>query len=132
MLLYPGIRLMSRLSFIIKFSLVSFLFIVPLLVTNGYLVRGSLEQIRQTETEQQGLLGLRDMLHGLTQVRQLADLLQINVQLAGGEAGAKLNQRLIWPCSKSLLRASSGCLICCCVRNRKTCCSRVALQLTNY
>lgn len=93
-LLYPGIRLMSRLSFIIKFSLVSFLFIVPLLVTNGYLVRGSLEQIRQTETEQQGLLGLRDMLHGLTQIRQLADLLQINVQLAGGEAGAKLNQRL--------------------------------------
>ena len=38
-LLYPAIHLMNRLSFMVKFSLVSLLFIVPLLVTDGYLVR---------------------------------------------------------------------------------------------
>lgn len=93
-LLYPAIYLMNRLSFMVKFSLVSLLFIVPLLVTNGYLVRDSLGQIRQTETELQGLLSLRDMLHGITQVRQLADLLQVNAQLAGGATDAKLSQQL--------------------------------------
>lgn len=91
---YPAIHLMNRLSFIVKFGLVSFLFIVPLLVTNGYLVRDSLKQITQTEMERQGLHDLRTMLHGLVQVRQLADLLHINAQLTSGEAGTLLEQHL--------------------------------------
>lgn len=73
-ILYPAIGLMNRLSFAVKFSLISLLFVVPLLVTNGYLVRGSLEQIRQTELERQGLHSLGSMLQGLAEVRQLADL----------------------------------------------------------
>lgn len=94
MFLFPAIRLMNRLGFAAKFSLVSFLFVVPLLVTNGYLVRASLEQIRQTETEQLGLHALQGMLQGVAATRELADLLQLNAQLAQGGARERLDQRL--------------------------------------
>ncbi|TDQ37088.1 methyl-accepting chemotaxis protein [Thiopseudomonas denitrificans] len=93
-ILYPAIGLMNRLSFAVKFSLISLLFVVPLLVTNGYLVRGSLEQIRQTELERQGLHSLGSMLQGLAEVRQLADLLHINAQLAQGGTRSRLGEHL--------------------------------------
>jgi len=41
--LYPAIALMNRLSFGMKFSLISVLFFLPMLVTNYYLVRESYE-----------------------------------------------------------------------------------------
>ena len=85
---------MNRLGFAAKFSLVSFLFVVPLLVTNGYLVRASLEQIRQTQTEQEGLRSLRGMLQGIAAARELADLLQLNAQLAQGGVRERLDQQL--------------------------------------
>lgn len=85
---------MNRLGFAAKFSLVSFLFVVPLLVTNGYLVRASLEQVRQTQAEQDGLRSLQSMLQGVALTRDLADLLQLNAQLAEGGARERLDQRL--------------------------------------
>lgn len=42
--LNPGILLMNRLSFAMKFSLISALFFVPLLGTNYYLVRDAQRQ----------------------------------------------------------------------------------------
>lgn len=85
---------MNRLGFAAKFSLVSFLFVVPLLVTNGYLVRASLEQVRQTQAEQDGLRSLQSMLQGVALTRDLAALLQLNAQLAEGGARERLDQRL--------------------------------------
>src|SRR5690554_4884749 len=85
---------MNRLGFAAKFSLVSFLFVVPLLITNGYLVRASLEQVRQTQAEQDGLRSLQSMLQGVALTRDLADLLQLNAQLAEGGARERLDQRL--------------------------------------
>ncbi|MFB1010766.1 MAG: methyl-accepting chemotaxis protein [Thiopseudomonas sp.] len=93
-LLYPAIRLMNRLSFAVKFSLVSFLFLVPLLVTTGFLVLASLQQIRHTEIELQGLQSLDTLQRGVVLVRQLADLQQIHVQQAQGAADDRLERHL--------------------------------------
>jgi len=58
-LLYPAIAFMNRLSFGMKFSLVSVLFFVPMLLSNYYLVRESYRAFVGTRTELQslGLLG---------------------------------------------------------------------------
>ncbi|MBS7326029.1 MAG: methyl-accepting chemotaxis protein [Thiopseudomonas sp.] len=93
-LLYPAIRLMNRLSFAVKFSLVSFLFLVPLLITTGFLVLASLQQIRHTEIELQGLQSLDNLQRGVVLVRQLADLQQIHVQQAQGAADDRLDRQL--------------------------------------
>ncbi|NLD15400.1 MAG: methyl-accepting chemotaxis protein [Gammaproteobacteria bacterium] len=93
-LLYPAIRLMNRLSFAVKFSLVSFLFLVPLLVTTSFLVLASLQQIRHTEIELQGLQSLDTLQRGVVLVRQLADLQQIHVQQAQGAADDRLERQL--------------------------------------
>ena len=47
--LYPAIALMNRLSFGMKFSLISVLFFLPMLVTNFYLVRDSYRQFISTQ-----------------------------------------------------------------------------------
>ena len=47
-LLYPAVALMNRLSFGMKFSLISVLFLVPMLVTNFYLVRDSYREFQGT------------------------------------------------------------------------------------
>ena len=45
-LLYPAIALMNRLSFGMKFSLISVLFLLPMLVTNFFLVRDSYREFQ--------------------------------------------------------------------------------------
>ena len=54
-LLYPAVALMNRLSFGMKFSLISVLFLVPMLVTNFYLVRDSYREFQGTQVELQSL-----------------------------------------------------------------------------
>ncbi len=87
-LLYPAVALMNRLSFGMKFSLISVLFLVPMLVTNFYLVRDSYREFQGTQVELQSL----DLLgSGLTLRRDLEtlnNLVQINVTLGqSGKAG---------------------------------------------
>ena len=53
--LYPAIALMNRLSFGMKFSLISVLFFLPMLVTNFYLVRDSYRQFVGTENALESL-----------------------------------------------------------------------------
>ncbi len=65
-LLYPAIAFMNRLSFGMKFSLVSVLFFVPMLLTNYYLVRDSYREFVGTRTELQSL----DLLGSTLQVRR--------------------------------------------------------------
>ena len=50
-LLYPAIALMNRLSFGMKFSLISILFFLPMLVTNFYLVRDAYAKFHATQVE---------------------------------------------------------------------------------
>lgn len=93
-LLYPAIKLMNRLSFGMKFSLISALFFLPMLVTNFYLVRDSYQDFIHTQAEINGLQLLDASLKTTAQLEDWHDLLRINAEIGqGGEAG-DLEQRI--------------------------------------
>jgi methyl-accepting chemotaxis protein len=87
-LLYPAIALMNRLSFGMKFSLISVLFFLPMLVTSFYLVRDAYNQLQATRGELQGLAPLSESLTLRGDLETLGNLLQINAVLGqSGQAG---------------------------------------------
>ncbi|MCO7630996.1 methyl-accepting chemotaxis protein [Pseudomonas guariconensis] len=87
-LLHPAIALMNRLSFGLKFSLISALFFLPMLVTSFYLVRDAYDQFHVTRTELQGLAPLASVLTLRGDLEALGNLLQINAVLGqSGQAG---------------------------------------------
>ncbi|WP_460130778.1 methyl-accepting chemotaxis protein [Pseudomonas sp. H1_D05] len=87
-LLYPAVSLMNRLSFGMKFSLISVLFLVPMLVTNFYLVRDSYREFQGTRVELQSLDLLGSSLALRRDLETLNNLVQINVTLGqSGKAG---------------------------------------------
>lgn len=94
MLLHPAIKLMSRLSFAMKFSLISALFFVPMLVTNFYLVRDSYQHFVHTQTEIQGLQLLEASFTITAQLEDWHDLLRINAVLGQGGATGELEQQI--------------------------------------
>lgn len=76
-LLYPAIALMNRLSFGMKFSLISVLFFVPMLLTNFYLVRDSYREFVGTRTELQSLELLGTALQLRREMEDWKDLVEI-------------------------------------------------------
>jgi methyl-accepting chemotaxis protein len=86
--LYPAIALMNRLSFGMKFSLISVLFFLPMLVTNFYLVRDSYRQFVGTQSALESLELLGDSLKLRRDLESLNDLVQINAMIGqSGQAG---------------------------------------------
>lgn len=92
--MHPAIRLMNRLSFGMKFSLISALFFVPMLVTNFYLVRDSYQVFVHTQIEAQGLQLLDASLNTTAQLEHWHDLLRINAVLGQGGTTGELEQRI--------------------------------------
>ncbi|ROL87730.1 methyl-accepting chemotaxis protein [Pseudomonas chlororaphis] len=87
-LLYPAIALMNRLSFGMKFSLISVLFFLPMLVTNFYLVRDSYREFQATQVELQSLDLLGSSLTLRRDLETLNNMVQINATLGqSGKAG---------------------------------------------
>lgn len=87
-LLYPAVSLMNRLSFGMKFSLISVLFLVPMLVTNFYLVRDSYREFQGTRIELKSLDLLGSSLALRRDLETLNNLVQIDVTLGqSGKAG---------------------------------------------
>ena len=87
-LLYPAVALMNRLSFGMKFSLISVLFLIPMLVTNFYLVRDSYREFQGTRIELQSIDLLGSSLALRRDLETLNNLVQINVTLGqSGKAG---------------------------------------------
>ncbi len=76
-LLYPAIAFMNRLSFGMKFSLVSVLFFVPMLLSNYYLVRESYRAFVGTRTELQSLELLGSTLQIRRSMEDWKDLVRI-------------------------------------------------------
>ena len=76
-LLYPAIALMNRLSFGMKFSLISVLFFVPMLLTNFYLVRDSYQEFVGTRTELRSLELLGTALQLRREMEDWKDLVEI-------------------------------------------------------
>ncbi|XJP95434.1 methyl-accepting chemotaxis protein [Pseudomonas sp. B22129] len=84
-LLYPAVALMNRLSFGMKFSLISVLFLLPMLATNAVLVRDSWREFQGTRTELQSLDLLGSSLALRRDLETLNNQVQINATL--GQAG---------------------------------------------
>ncbi len=76
-LLYPAIALMNRLSFGMKFSLISVLFFVPMLLTNFYVVRDSYREFVGTRTELQSLELMGTALQLRREMETWRDLVEI-------------------------------------------------------
>jgi methyl-accepting chemotaxis protein len=93
-LLSPAIALMNRLSFGLKFSLISVLFFVPMLVTNFYLVREAYRELLVTRTEQQSLVLFGDSLSLRRDVETLSHLAAINLVLGQSNKVAELESRI--------------------------------------
>ncbi|MEO4049236.1 methyl-accepting chemotaxis protein [Pseudomonas sp. CAU 1711] len=83
--LYPAIALMNRLSFGMKFSLISVLFFLPMLVTNYFLVRESYDAFVDTRTELQSLAQLKQGMQMRQELERLTDLYEIYAVL--GQSG---------------------------------------------
>jgi methyl-accepting chemotaxis protein len=83
--LYPAIALMNRLSFGMKFSLISVLFFLPMLVTNFYLVRDAYAKFHATRVELHSLGLLSESLAVRGDLESLGNLVQINAVL--GQSG---------------------------------------------
>ena len=87
-LLYPAVALMNRLSFGMKFSLISVLFLLPMLATNYYLVRDSWREFQGTRIELQSLDLLGSSLALRRDLEALNNQVQINATLGqSGKAG---------------------------------------------
>ncbi len=87
-LLWPAVALMNRLSFGMKFSLISVLFLLPMLVTNFFLVRDSYREFQGTQVELQSLDLLGSSLTLRRDLETLNNLVQINASLGqSGKAG---------------------------------------------
>ncbi|MBB6340042.1 methyl-accepting chemotaxis protein [Pseudomonas fluvialis] len=100
--LYPAIALMNRLSFGMKFSLISVMFFLPMGITNYYLVSDSYTQYQNTKSELESLDLLSSSLQLRRDLETLNDLVQVNAMVGqSGKAGdietqiTKLEQGLI-------------------------------------
>ena len=92
--LYPAIALMNRLSFGMKFSLISVLFFLPMLITNYYLVSDSYRQVVATETELQSLDLLGSSLKLRRDVEALNDFTLINMMIGQSGNAGDLDSRI--------------------------------------
>jgi len=92
--LYPAIALMNRLSFGMKFSLISVLFFLPMLITNFYLVRDSYRQFVSTRAELESLQLIGDGLQMRRHLESYNDLLQINGILGQSNKSAGIDSRI--------------------------------------
>jgi len=93
-LLYPAIALMNRLSFGQKFSLISALFFLPMLVTSSYLMRDAYQQYQATCAELQAIDPLRASLALRADLETLGNLLQINAVLGQSSQAGDLEARI--------------------------------------
>jgi len=94
-ILYPAVRLMNRLSFAMKFSLMSILFFLPLLVANFYLVQNSYAHYMTTKREFESLDLLQTSLNIRQEMEQLANLLEVSTVLnLSSQASAEMNRQI--------------------------------------
>ncbi|MBU3057278.1 methyl-accepting chemotaxis protein [Pseudomonas indica] len=92
--LYPAIALMNRLSFGMKFSLISVLFFLPMSITNFYLVRDSYRDFVATRAELESLDLLRASLELRRNLETLNDLALINSVIGQSGQAADVEARV--------------------------------------
>ncbi|WWY00788.1 methyl-accepting chemotaxis protein [Pseudomonas tolaasii] len=94
-LLYPAVALMNRLSFGMKFSLISVLFLLPMLATNYFLVRDSWREFQGTRIELQSLDLLGNSLALRRDLETLNNQVQINATLGQAGKAGDLERKIV-------------------------------------
>jgi methyl-accepting chemotaxis protein len=92
--LHPAIALMNRLSFGMKFSLISVLFFLPMLVTNFYLVRDSYRQFISTQAALESIDLLGEAMVLRRSLEDYVDLIEINAMIGQSGQAGDLESRL--------------------------------------
>ncbi|PAU89590.1 methyl-accepting chemotaxis protein [Pseudomonas sp. WN033] len=94
-LLAPAIALMNRLSYGMKFCLISVLFFVPLLVVSSMLVKQSFERVQLSQHALDSLELVRLTQEVVRRAEVLRDLDLISFHLGQGDQAAALEQRTL-------------------------------------
>ncbi|NRH27233.1 methyl-accepting chemotaxis protein [Pseudomonas sp. MS19] len=92
--LYPAIALMNRLSFGMKFGLISILFFLPMLVTNYYLMRDVYNQYQATRIARSSIEVLNTALQLRQNLESYSDLLRVDAELRSRATNNELAQRI--------------------------------------
>ena len=88
-LMWPAIKLMGRLSYAAKFGIISFLFMVPLVVLSGQVFLAAFESLEKTRNEMQGLDVSRELAAFARELETFRDLASV----APHKSEAELNAR---------------------------------------
>ncbi len=89
----PAIALMNRLSYGMKFCLISLLFLVPLIIVSSMLVQQSWQRVVISEHALDSLALVRQQVEIVRRAEQLRDLDTTYFQLTEGEIARQLEQR---------------------------------------
>lgn len=89
----PAIALMNRLSYGMKFCLISVLFLVPLIIVSSMLVQQSWQRVVISEHALDSLALVREQVEIVRRAEQLRDLDTTYFQLTEGEVARQLEQR---------------------------------------
>src|SRR5690554_2698768 len=73
-LFWPAIKLMSQLSYAAKFGLISFLFMVPVIVLSGQFFWAAFDSLRKTEIELTGIETTKSLFNFAHQLEEYRDL----------------------------------------------------------
>ncbi|ARU89775.1 methyl-accepting chemotaxis protein [Pseudomonas sp. M30-35] len=92
--LYPAIALMNRLSFGMKFGLISILFFLPMLVTNYFLMHDAYRQYRMSESARNSIESLSNALQLRRDAELYANLLSVDAELGANNQGSGLAEEI--------------------------------------
>lgn len=73
-LMLPGIKFMGQLSYAAKFSLISFLFMVPLMVLSGQVFLAAFESMKKTEREMEAVSTVRRLVEFAGELEVIRDV----------------------------------------------------------
>lgn len=93
-ILYPAIALMNRLSFGMKFSLVSAMFVIPMAVTNLMVINTSYQSFTKTRDELNAMAVVQDVTLLRRDVLELHSLIRINRGFVSPEREGGVLQRV--------------------------------------
>ena len=93
-LMWPAIKFMGQLSYAAKFGLISFLFMVPLVVLSGQVFLAAFESMKKTELELSGLQSTQQLFNFAHELEAFRDLAAVVPHQNNAELRARAEQRM--------------------------------------
>ncbi|MAS25858.1 MAG: hypothetical protein CMI03_15235 [Oceanospirillaceae bacterium] len=90
-IMWPAIRLMSQLSYAAKFTLISFLFIVPLVVLSTQVFNSAFQSVERTQQELDGLTVSGDLFNYVHKLERFRDLASVALHKNNDDLNSQLN-----------------------------------------